>query len=267
MDNKNDEKGLDFNDVKIEGRGFVSKDPIEYGAGFEKSPMEVLAEEMMEKEDGAEPEKNVIDFKRPSGKDDAEADGGPIGAQINMFESDDVEIEKEAPAGPESPVAVASADPVSTIVDVERVTVDPIPTKPKKPPFDGNTIQSALSDSEREGGVILAKTTGPMRAQDPRDDGEVIKPSSNVTENSVMGKYEVGGFTVQYESKKDVIRSVRIRDYFDDIETALASVNGDKYLMPIGSGYKISMISLGMPSISYNERQIYVYKAGQWRRT
>jgi len=263
MDNKNDENGLDFGDVKIEGSGFVSKNPIEYGAGFEKSPMEAFAEEM-ERENSAEQEKNVIDFKRPSGKD-VELDQGPIGTQTNMFELDKADstdgARKMAEAVPE-----AMADPVSTIIDVERVTENPIPTKPKKPSFDGNTIQSALSDSEREGGVILAKTTGPMRAQDPREDGGVIKETVDIGANAVMGKYEVGGFTVQYESKRDVIRSVRIRDYFDDIETAFASVTGDKYLMPVGAGYKISTISLGMPSISFNERQVYVYKSGQWKR-
>ena len=78
------------------------------------------------------------------------------------------------------------------------------------------------------------------------------------------------GFSVSYEEKKGQgLIAHEIRDYFDDLETAQASVNGDKYLMPLaGGGFKIVTISSGAPSISYQDREIYHYlnTKNQWSR-
>ena len=85
--------------------------------------------------------------------------------------------------------------------------------------------------------------------------------------DSLVGKFEVTGFGVEYDTG-DSKASIRVRDYFSDVETAFASINGDKYLMPMpGGGYKISVITEGLPTISFNERQMYIYKEGAWERT
>ena len=61
-------------------------------------------------------------------------------------------------------------------------------------------------------------------------DGEQIKSPPDISGDSIIGKYEVSGFDVEYDTGKN-IRSVSIRDYFQDLETAMMSINGDKYLI------------------------------------
>lgn len=157
------------------------------------------------------------------------------------------------------------------VIDSSKVKTDPTP-KDAESRFDDRVVQNALSNSPVEGGIVKNKTTGPtmtMRSDITplNKDGETIKPQANMTADSLMGKYEVTGFSVDYHTGKTTA-SVQIRDYFSDLETAFASVNNSKYLMPMpGAGYKIATINSGAPRISFNEREIYLYKDNQWVRT
>jgi hypothetical protein len=148
----------------------------------------------------------------------------------------------------------------------------PVLKKSDNPGFDPQQVQSPKVDEDNEGGVVASKTTGPTMSQAsnegrrPEDEGHQIKPAPNMTADSVANKFEMTGFQVQYETGK-VLQSVEIRDYFDDLETAQASVNGSKYLMPMPNGFKIANITGGMPVLSFDERQMYEYQAGKWKRT
>jgi hypothetical protein len=106
------------------------------------------------------------------------------------------------------------------------------------------------------------KTSG-----DAADDGSQLKPEPNADDDSISGKFEVTGFGVTYNSNGGS-HFVNIRDYFNDMETAFASINGSKYLMPLPKGgYTIADITSGAPIICFNERELYNYKNNQWKRT
>ena len=170
------------------------------------------------------------------------------------------EIEKESEA---ENMAEPDLSPVPAVV-LENDIVPPS----AKPEFDPTRIQNALKDDELEGGVFKMRTTGlaSMDSEQPRG-AEYYKPQRELEAGAAHGKYEVSGFTVQYEPKPGGgLSSVQIRDYFDDLETAKASVSPSGYLIPLRSGYKLGRITLGCPVICLNERQILEYVNGNWRR-
>lgn len=286
---------------EIRGEGFVSSDPVEYGAGMPKNAMDILAEELESSLRG--PEQADSGPAQPVA---SEAAGGtaetaglgndgvasPILDPVEEFkkmvrnvlgdrrpldflDKKDIRNVLERVLSEESTVKGVAAVSAPTAVPVvpEKVvgadpgiTHNPVPTKPQKPPFDASVAQPALKDGDREGGVAMGKTSGQVMAFKASEDDELIKSLPDAENASVTGKYEVGGFVVEYESKKGVVRSANIHDYFFDLETAKASVNGDRYLMPIGGGYRLAKIISGMPTISFNERQVYVYKDEVWVR-
>ena len=225
--------------VSVSGEG-----SIEYDAGSSKNPMEDLVdvdktpqEPMVEQDDGA-----------------AEMEPQSIPIEQDVA-SEDVE---------ETPDSVEEAP---KIVELEEGEVLPL-KESERPGFDPNVVQDARYDKPIEGGIVKTRSTGQMkqRINDPAQEGSQIKPVK-INADSIRDKFEVTGFTVEF-SDGDHIQNKEILDYFDDIETAQASINSDKYLMPVkGIGYKIATIVSGAPIICYNERQIYGYVDESWSRT
>lgn len=159
----------------------------------------------------------------------------------------------------------------SVMLNEDNIAVpseEKLPVEESKSEFDPNALQDALKDSELEGGVFKMRTTGSSALDNEQPKGaEYYKPSRELNSSQAEGKYEVSGFTVQYEPKSGGgLSSVQVRDYFDDIETAKASVSKAGYLIPLKNGYKIGKITLGCPIICLNERQLFEYVNGQWRR-
>lgn len=153
--------------------------------------------------------------------------------------------------------------------ETEKFTSNPKLTESDKPGFNPNEEQDARYDNKVEGGIARPQTTGPQKTDgDAAKEGMQVKPRKPPEDKS--NKYEVSGFTVNYEPKPgDGLIGVEICDYFDDIESAQASINGDKYLMPLAEGgFKVVTISSGAPKISHQERELYEYMNDErsWRR-
>lgn len=139
----------------------------------------------------------------------------------------------------------------------------------QNPEFDTTAAADALTDSPVEGGVSPVRSTrASVSMSSDMDNGNILKPQPDMNADSIKDKYEITGFTVQYEIKTGTgMISVQIRDYFDDLETAFLSVSGARYLMPMPKGgFKKAVITEGAPVIAFNERQIYIYKDNQWVR-
>ncbi len=239
-------------EMSVEGQGAatqgdITKGAVEYGAGA-GSPMEELAEASEDEKVG----------------DVVEESSSPMGEIV-----EDTEGAQEPVQAPTRDPGPKSSIDQSKVVEVPEGGVPPL-SQSTKEGFNSQSTQSAKMDSEVEGGVTRPQTTGPMRSSgDAADDGEQLKPRPDMVAESQTGKYEVTGFSASYEPAKGKgLESVQIRDYFDDMETAMASVNGEKYLMPLpNGGYKIATIAQGAPSISIEERQLYEYINGKWRRS
>ncbi len=147
-----------------------------------------------------------------------------------------------------------------------------LPTlKHVEPKFDAATAQNALDDQEVEGGITPVKTTGPIKSlSDPSSDGMIIKQRSrsDMESDSMKNKYEVTGFRVEWKRDNGSIEVLDIRDYFNDLETAKASVISGKYIMPLNSGgYTMTRICGGAPIVCFNDRQIFEHVNGDWRRS
>jgi hypothetical protein len=232
--------------ISISGKGIITRkakkmsEEIEYGKPTDpkKSEMEKLAEE------------------------DQQAQEASISNEIDTHEED---INQSA--GNEASVVV-SGEAVSLNKDATLTSTGDL----NKVEFNPNQIQNALFDSELEGGVSRTRSTGMTGIGDSvplkGGDGSVYFPEPERDVSAIKGMYEVGGFTVQYEPKQgEGLISIQIHNYFPDLETAMASVTDNRYMMPMKQWYKVARISLGSPIICLNERQIYEYIDGKWRRT
>lgn len=204
---------------------------------------------------------------KPTGLNEAvEYGAGADVDPMDKFASEDNNEASPAPIEIDDNEVTTPIEP--PVIDEEKIRTDPMPTESDKPAFNPNEVQSPLKNAAVEGGIMKNKSTGPTMSEPKKPaDGEMIKPKPDMTKESLINKYEVSGFEVEYDSGKNM-RSVAIRDYFDDLDTAFASVNSDKYLMPMpNGGYKVATIRVGAPTISYNERQVYNYKESGWVRT
>lgn len=241
----------------VEGQGTaeqkdVRSDAVEYGAGAEKSPMEELAEASEDEKTG-------------EAADTATESASPMSELAE--DSEGTHEPTQEPA--QDPGPKESSIDQSKVVEVPEGGLPPL-SKSTREGFNPQSTQNAKKDAEVEGGITTSRTTGPMKSSgDAAEDGSQLKPAPDMVAESKPGQYEVTGFSASYEPAKGKgLESVQIRDYFDDMETAMASVNGDKYLMPLpGGGYKIATITQGAPTISIEERQLYEYINGKWRRS
>jgi len=144
---------------------------------------------------------------------------------------------------------------------------DPMPSEPQKEAFDPTAIQHPLKSSDGpEGGVARTSANGPtMSSVDNKNAGGMLKPTADMMADSKPNKYEMSGFEVEYEANGRHHR-VLIRDYFDDIDSAKATITGNQYLMPMpGGSFKLAKIS-GTPTISLNDRELVSIKNGEWSR-
>jgi hypothetical protein len=129
--------------------------------------------------------------------------------------------------------------------------------------FNPGTVQNALEDERIEGGIISAKSTGPMIS-----DGDAAKEGFQVKEVKAednKNKYRVYGFTVQYESEDGTLVTKPVSDFFDHLPIAQAVINGRNYLMPGPNGtyLKVNIVS-GVPEISIDDRRILRYSNDDW---
>ena len=276
---KEENKNISFPELKIEGDGFaedmidssgredIGQDAISYGAG-EKDPMDEFAEEINK----AEAAPVIID------SDISIKDTIINESQVVDYTEDIPPYSEDIPPtiNPEEAVELPTGEIINpeTIIEVPEGELPEL-KESKKTQFNPNEVQSPLVSEEKEGGIVPSKSTGPTMTQrdpesksfNPNPEGGQIKPAPDMDADSLENKFEVTGFTVEYEISKGQMTTVQIRDYFNDIETAFASVNGLKYLMPMPrSGYKVAIINSGAPTLCYNERQMYIYKNDQWKR-
>ena len=293
---------IELSKLKIKGEGFaedmldssererVDQGSVSYGApnfDSELDPMEEFAAELnsenpneadaapviIDKEPSLDRDGNIVTREVISNKPDE--NGMLDGKQVVLeIETNDIITINDAVDDNQIPDIINVSINPETIIEVPEGELPEI-NKSKKAPFDPNEGQSPLISKEREGGIVASKSTGPTMTQrnpqtksfNPNPDGGQIKPAPDMSSDSKENKFEVSGFTVEYEVSKDRLTTVQIRDYFLDLETAFASINGLKYLMPMPSGYKISTINSGAPTICFNERQLYIYKNNKWNRT
>lgn len=138
-----------------------------------------------------------------------------------------------------------------------------------KPEFSPQSAVNALTDSDDEGGVSKERSSSAsyISAETLQESGGRVK-QPNMEAPSVEDKFEVTGFTVEMETSPGNITSIRIRDYFDTLDEVMASIEGSRYLMPVKpKGFKVTKITLGAPIVCRNERQLYEYVQGKWRKT
>lgn len=143
--------------------------------------------------------------------------------------------------------------------------------------FNPGTVQNALIDNEKEGGVVSNKSTGNLKTPygDHSREGFQIKSGKESIDSE---KYRVYGFIVQYETKDsnnlNVIETKQVSDYYNSLMDAMVSVNGSKYLItnPDKSRTAVDIVS-GLPNISFKDRCIYIYKetkktgiGGSWKK-
>lgn len=148
-------------------------------------------------------------------------------------------------------------------IDVSKTKVASELPQSNKKGFNPSEVQDARYDDRVEGGVSKNSTTGPMKSFNSSVDGFKLKESHNKVKGSVI----VSGFTAQYEENGNII-PVSGEFPFNDIESALASVNYDSFLMPLDSGgFKVTKIIRGAPNISVGDRQVYENIDGKWRRS
>jgi len=237
-------KDVDVESVTAKGEG-----SIEYNAGSSGNPMEDLIKDAQEAPEAVNA-KTLEEIAETSEPENVEDDTNTA-VMEDIAHPIDSEDEK--------------TDSKPNIIELKKGELPAMP-KSKNPGFDPSSVQDVRSNNEIEGGIINTKTTEMMKEQvsDPANEGGQIIPDIDI--DSVDDKYEIAGFTVEY-SINEKTKTVQVRDYFDDIETAQASINKNKYLMPIKDGYKVAVIISGVPILCYNERQIYSYINEEWKRT
>lgn len=173
----------------------------------------------------------------------------------------------EGSATPLLSEAVTEDTPAPHIIEVKNGELPPLP-KSEKPEFNPEAATHALKDSEEvEGGISTARSASASLSSAGELGGRVIS-QPNMDSASLMDKYEVTGFTVEVSLSPNNMSSIRVRDHFDTLEEVMASVDGSRYLMPIKpKGFKVTKITSGAPIVCFNERQMYEYMDGKWRKT
>ncbi len=227
--------------MKGEGKVTTPNDAVSYGAGAENDPMADLV-------DGG-----INDETEEVAEDGSGEEAG----------SDAQEAEEAAMSEIDADTGETQDSPV--VIDSTEATVEELLPESKKAGFDDREVQDARLDREDEGGVTKPQTTGPMKlpSGDASQEGGQIKHGHLA--DSSKDSYEVSGFHVEVPTSGGVV-SQQITQNFYDLETAKASINGDRYLRPEQGGFRACRITRGAPIICYNERQILEYINGRWRR-
>jgi hypothetical protein len=197
-----------------------------------KSPMERLAEEE-ENEGGVEKTENlavpanepVVIDKYEIGKEVVEESEGMV-TKTEMKEEELVELKRSHKKG-----------------------------------FDPNsTINAVHADGDNEGGVLANRMAVPQDAEG----NQFVAPGSNTEEIETKDKYEITGFSIQYQPHGSKgIASEEVRDFYDTMDEIIKRVKADSYMKPDGN---IGRISRGAPVICFNDRQIKEYINEEWRK-
>ena len=246
---------IDETNVEMPEDGVEYLTPTPPGDDYdgEKSPMDEIAEGT----DG-----KIADQEAPS-LEGAVAE--PDHKDIPVSEGEGV-VTKSKDLRDETPTEKVA--PVTIDLNEEKFVEKHELTQSKKPGFDPNEKQDArYNDNKQEGGIARNRTTGNQFNAAGKPEGIQMRPGTSAPPD-YSEMYEITGFTVSFEKVKGQGNvNVEIRDHFTDMETAQASVNGEKYLMPLPQvGFKIVEIVSGAPVISYQDRVLYENINGQWRR-
>lgn len=154
-------------------------------------------------------------------------------------------------------------------IDESKVRTDPAPSKAKTRVFNPMETQDARLDDDTEGGRYIPTSGGSMRndSGDASEDGYQVRPGTGF-EYEESEVYSMSGFTVRYDLPNGKTEHVRISNQpFIDMESAMASINGSKYLMPVPKiGFKVAAITEGAPEIAYKGVTMYRYIDGKWKR-
>ena len=280
------EQKVGAGEVKVEGQGNVS-DPMEemvddniavneedednVSVEDEKTDEE-MAEEMPTGNDAVEynPAGNSMEDIAEGGE---ETDQNEKDASVNDAVNEDEASEtsglntEELGLGNPEEKTMAPENQESPIDETKTIEKPTLKTS-TRPGFDSTSVQDARKDTTEEGGIAHPRTTGPHKTSgDASEEGSIIRPmdSEPADKNKI---FEVSGFKVSYEpSKGEGLISKSVSNHFPDIDTAMASVNGDKYLMPVvGGGFRAVTIIEGAPIISTSDRQVYRYIEEKWKR-
>ena len=154
----------------------------------------------------------------------------------------------------------------------ESIKSEQIVLGSKKSDFNPGTIQNALLDSDREGGIVTNKSASNMKSNgDAASEGKQFAAGTTQENTDNDNKYRVYGFDVQYTEKsgseqpKTITKS--ISDFFIELSSAMILVNGSKYMLPVDNdSFKMVDIVSGKPTISLGDRQLYQYGNGMWKK-
>ena len=130
-----------------------------------------------------------------------------------------------------------------------------------KKEFDPNSTQNALYDDDDEGGVYRSRSTS--NSLNSSNQGGTYKGKTVKVEE---GKIELSGFKVVINYGNGD-QGIDVRAVFNDVETAKASINGDKFIFFDVGGMKVGTIVSGAPIISNDDREISKFINGVWVRS
>jgi len=143
------------------------------------------------------------------------------------------------------------------------------------PEIDGKNRRLVMSGEEKadglsedglpEGGVVIQKSPH-QDFSDQIDDGHALRPTSpNIQEKSRPKAVELSGFSVRYHTNTGH-RTIPIMSFYNDVETAMATIGGMHYLTIVDNEPILTEIVSGKPIIIKNDRQLMEHVNGSWRR-
>ena len=237
--------------IKVTGEGTVT-------SAVEENPMEQIATEIGSKT--AATEELPKEILNAAEKLQQSKISGLSIDKVDVTESS-VGLDLAEPKHNELPVR---EDPTLTQSNKEGFNTDTIADPRKGEGDDGGITTSNNTDenmSVSAGKIVGNKTTGISGGWNGRS-SQNNKSDMNV--DSLKGKYELTGFSVQYKEEGSVdIIATEIREYYDAIDDAEKTVNSDFYIMKNGIKAEITR---GAPIICFNERQLKDYIDETWKR-
>lgn len=124
----------------------------------------------------------------------------------------------------------------------------------------------AMSGEElMEGGVFVQRIPHQDFSESP-DDGKAFRPESpNLSEKRHSHEVELTGFSARYSLGKGH-RTVPVVAFYDNVETAMMTIAGMKYMTVVDGKQLLTDIVNGKPIIVKDERQVMEYVNGAWRK-
>jgi len=257
----------------VDGKTKIQGDDFQVGGDndIDESDIELPPSEGVEYGAPPEPDEDTDDtavsleeaIAEPDNKDIPVNENGAIQAST---EGQVIQEQAQTSDNTTAPVVGQNVDE-KTGINLDNVIEEQELTQSDKPGFNPADTQDARSDHEVEGGIARNRTTGNQFHSRGMPEGHQVRPDISKPKD-VSEMFEISGFTVSFEKKPGQGNvNVEITDHFIDLETAQASINGEKYLMPLPqTGFKIVDIVSGAPTISHHDRVLYEYINNKWRR-